>query len=325
MTFKTFIEKPKNKIIVGACAVVLLAAGGFGAYGLYQHEDNGPKTVPDKAVTISKIKNVSKDDKTSQIANWRGYQNEQKHNDNKIASKDDLTKNDTVGLYKYSMSTELSQNLAQNNTSFDFYIPYPVLDKSGKVKYIETSPVKNTKAFDTSVSLVRDALKSVPNIDKNTPIHILYGNEIVASTDNAKAPSVKKDSTKNNELEFYTQNYNFTDNDSFLNHQFFHKNNIYMKNIIDGKKITLDHDSYLSTQTDNSNNPIDIVGEFTTDGKGSVTVTAPYDFNKWESRDREQFYYQIERALAPFVYESKTFPQIKLVSNDKTVATSVNK
>ena len=98
-----------------------------------------------------------------------------------------------------------------------------------------------------------------------------------------------------------------------------------MKNIINGEKITLDHDSYLSTQTDNSINPIDIVGEFTKDGKGSVTVTTPRDFNSWESRDREQFYYQIERALAPFVYESKTFPQIKLVSNDKTVATSVNK
>ena len=325
MTIKSFIEKPKNKIIVGACAVVLLAAGGFGAYSLYQHEDNGPKTVPDKAVTISKIKNVSKDDKTSQLANWRGYENEQKHNDNKIASKDDLTKNDTVGLYKYSTATELYQILAQDTASFEFYTPYPVLDHSGKVKYIETSPVKNTKAFDTSVSLVREALKSVPNIDTNTPIHILYGNEIVASTDNAKSEHVKKDNKTNNQFEFYTQNYNFTDNDSFLNHQFFKKNNVPMKNIINGEKITLDHNSYLLTQTDNSNYPIDIVGEFTTDGKGSVTVTAPSDFNKWESRDREQFYYQIERALAPFVYESKTFPQIKLVSNDKTVATSVNK
>lgn len=325
MTIKSFIEKPKNKIIVGACAVVLLAVGGFGAYSLYQHEDNGPKTVPDKAVMISKIKNVSKDDKTSQLANWRGYKYEQNHHGNKIASKDDLSKNDTIGLYRYSMGTELSQNLAQDNTSFDFYTPYPVLDDSGKVKYIETSPVKNTKAFDTSVSLVRDALKSVPNIDKNTPIHILYGNEIVASTDDAKGPSVKKDSKKNNEFEFYTQNYKFTDNDSFLNHEFFNKKNLSMKNIIKGEKITLDHDSYLSTQTDNSINPIDIVGEFTTDGKGSVTVTTPRDFNSWKSRDREQFYYQIERALAPFVYESKTFPQIKLVSNDKTVATSVNK
>lgn len=325
MTFKTFIEKPKNKIIVGTCAVLLIAASGFGLYTASQHEDNGSKTVPDKAVTISKIKNVSKDDKTNQTANWRGYQNEQKHNGNKIESKDDLTKNDTIGLYKYSTSTELSKDLAQDNTSFDFYIPYPVLDKSGSVKYIESSPVKNTKAFDTSVSLVRDALKSVPNIDTNTPIHILYGNEIVASTDNAKSGNVKKDNKINNEFEFYTQNYNFTDNDSFLNNQFFNKDNISMKNIIDGKKITLDHDSYLSTQTDNRNNPIDIVGKFTTDGKGSVTVTAPSDFDKWNSRDREQFYYQIERALAPFVYESKTFPQIKLVSSDKTVASSVNK
>lgn len=328
MTKNKFWTKSK-KITAGisVCAVALLGFSYFAYYNSKMPIASKASSVPKSHQHIKKTVPVitTKEMNQGQKSTWSAYKIDSKMekskpkdsiHDMKVQQKMEFYNQSIRGLiYKDAYDTET------DDFNYDFYIPYAV-PKGNTIAYVETSPLGVTNKFNTSIDYIQKALAQTTNDAKNVGIRVLYGNQIVASTDTVKERSIKNDEKTKDGYKFFTSNYEFTPRDLQLHDKFFDKHNKVMKDIIKDDTITFDSQSYMLNQPDNKVNPLPTVGTFKTSGDGSVSTPAPANWKSLSTRDREQFYYQIERAIAPFVYESKTFPTIKITDGDATVATS---